>query len=56
MSPTIARTDLTGEGGALALGPAPQPWYLTPPAILDREALEDERTRILTRAVGDHLP
>jgi len=36
--------------------PAPQPWYTTPPAIVDRQALEDEHTRILAHAVGDHLP
>jgi len=38
--------------------PASQPWYATPlsaPA-LDRGELEDEHTRILARAVGDHLP
>jgi hypothetical protein len=29
---------------------------MTPPAILDRQALEDEHTRILANAVGDHLP
>ena len=34
----------------------PQPWYLTPPAIVDRRELEDEHTRILAKAVGDHLP
>ena len=46
-----------GRGAALALVPAlPQPWYLTPPAIVDRQALEDEHTRILANAVGDHLP
>ena len=35
--------------------PAAQPWYATPPALGRRE-LEDEHTRILARAVGDHLP
>ena len=46
-----------GEGRALALG-LPQPLYITPPPSqpLDRGALEDEHTRILARAVGDHLP
>ena len=29
---------------------------MTPPAIVDRQALEDEHTRILANAVGDHLP
>jgi hypothetical protein len=57
MSTTIESTDLTGEGRALALVPAsPQPWYMTPPAILDRQALEDEHSRILAHAVGNHLP
>ena len=57
MSTTIGSTDLAGEGRALALVPAlPQPWYMTPPAIVDRQALEDEHTRILAQAVGDHLP
>jgi hypothetical protein len=28
---------------------------MTPPAIPDRGALEDEHTRILAHAVGDHL-
>ena len=38
--------------------PAAQPWYATPPATraLDRRELENEHTRILARAVGDHLP
>jgi hypothetical protein len=29
---------------------------MTAPAIVDRQALEDEHTRILAQAVGDHLP
>lgn len=42
---------------ALALVPGPQPWYMTAPTPqFDRQALEDERTRILARSVGDHLP
>ena len=50
-------TDAVGEGPALTLVPAPpQPWYMTSPAIVDRRELEDEHTRILARAVGDHLP
>jgi hypothetical protein len=54
---TSIPSNQVGETRALALVPAPpQPWYMTPPAILDREALEDEHTRILARAVGDHLP
>ena len=46
-----------GEGPALVLVPSPQPWYATlaMPA-LDRRELEDERTRVLAQAVGDHLP
>lgn len=49
------------EGRALRLVPAlpaPQPWYATLPSgpALDRRELEDEHTRILARAVGDHLP
>jgi hypothetical protein len=56
---TISDGSRIGEGPALALAlvPAPaQPWYMTPPAIVDRQALEDEHTRILANAVGDHLP
>ena len=56
MRATISSTDPAGEGRALTLVPAPQPWYMTPPAILDRRELEDEHTRILAHAVGDHLP
>jgi hypothetical protein len=50
-----------GERRALTLVhglPAAQPWYATPlaaPALARRE-LEDEHTRILAQAVGDHLP
>jgi hypothetical protein len=54
---TIPDSSLVGEGRAFALVPAPsQPWYMSPLAIPDRRALEDEHTRILARAVGDHLP
>jgi len=56
MRATISSTDPAGEGRALTLVPAPQPWYMTPPATIDRRELEDEHTRILARAVGDHLP
>ena len=57
MSTTSGSTDLAGEGRALALVPtAPQPWYMTPSAIVDRQALEDDHTRILAQSVGDHLP
>jgi hypothetical protein len=35
----------------------PQPWYATTPAMpVDRRELEDEQTRVLAQAVGDHLP
>jgi hypothetical protein len=34
--------------------PGPRPWYATP--ALDRRELEDEHTRVLARAIGDHLP
>jgi len=56
MRTTISSTDPAGEGRALTLVPAPQPWYMTPTTVLDRRELEDEHTRILARAVGDHLP
>jgi hypothetical protein len=57
---TIYDSDQVGEGGALTLVPsvpAAEPWYATalPPAV-DRRELEDERTRVLAQAVGDHLP
>jgi hypothetical protein len=57
---TSTHNGRTGASQALTLVsalPAPQPWYATPLApALDRRALEDEHTRILARAVGDHLP
>jgi hypothetical protein len=54
---TIHETNQVGEGRALVLLPGSQPWYATPPAMpVDRRELEDEHTRILSRAVGDHLP
>ena len=57
MRTPMSSTDLAGEGRALSLVPAPpQPWYMMPPAIFDRQALEAEHTRILAKAVGDHLP
>lgn len=36
----------------------PQPWYATAPssALEHRRELEDERSRLLALAVGDHLP
>jgi hypothetical protein len=46
-----------GESRALTIIPGSQPWYATAPtSALDRQALEDEHTRVLARAVGDHLP
>jgi hypothetical protein len=37
---------------------AAEPWYANslPAPAVDRRELEDERTRLLARAVGDHLP
>jgi hypothetical protein len=54
---TIQKSDQVGEGRALMLVADRQPWYATTlaPAV-DRRELEDEHTRILARAVGDHLP
>jgi hypothetical protein len=36
----------------------PQPWYATMPVspLERRRELEDERSRLLALAVGDHLP
>jgi hypothetical protein len=60
MSVMSTRTDgnQVGERSALVLVSAPQPWYATPLAVpaLDRRELEDEHTRVLAQAVGDHLP
>jgi hypothetical protein len=57
---TTHDSDHTGEGRALTLVPslpAPVPWYAPPPMpARGRRELEDEHTRILARAVGDHLP
>jgi hypothetical protein len=55
---TTHENDQVGEGRALMLVPGPHPWYATPPvaAALDRRELEDEHTRVLSQAVGDHLP
>ena len=54
---TIYESNQVGEGRALALVSGPQPWYASAPSpALDCRALEDEHTRILARAVGDHLP
>jgi hypothetical protein len=41
----------------LVLVAEPLPWYAAAPtAAFDRQALEDEHTRVLAKAVGDHLP
>ena len=45
------------EGPALVLVADPTPWYApTPASAPGRRELEDEHTRILAQAVGDHLP
>jgi len=50
-------SDQVGERRALVLVSDPPPWYATTPTPApDRLALEDEHTRILAQAVGDHLP
>jgi hypothetical protein len=43
---------------ALVLVGEPVPWYATAPTSLleRRRELEDERSRLLALAVGDHLP
>ena len=54
---TIQDSDQVGEGRPLTLVADPAPWYaMTPTPAPDRQALEDEHTRILAQAVGDHLP
>jgi hypothetical protein len=51
------KSSQVGEKRALVLVPGPQPWYATAlaPAV-DRRELEDEHSRVLAQAVGDHLP
>jgi len=55
---TIYESDQVGEGRPLALVPDPSPWYATSLAApaSGRRELEDEHTRVLAQAVGDHLP
>jgi hypothetical protein len=46
--PTVSPTLVLGD---------PLPWYAAAPRLVpDRQALEDEHTRVLAKAVGDHLP
>ena len=54
----IHDSDQAREGPALVLVPDPSPWYAAPLSVpaLDRHELEDEHTRVLAQAVGDHLP
>jgi len=55
---TIDDSSQMGERRALTLLPATQPWYARTATSADerRRALVDEHTRVLARAVGDHLP
>ena len=43
---------------SLAFVADPAPWYAIPPTSADdrRRELEDEHSRLLAQAVGDHLP
>jgi len=43
---------------ALVLVPDPAPWFASTPTSADerRLELEDEHSRLLAQAVGDHLP
>lgn len=56
MSTIIGSADMAGSDGLALVPVPPQPWYTTPEAILHRQELEDEHSRILANAVGDHLP
>jgi hypothetical protein len=54
-----ARGDESAQRRRLRLAPDPLPWFATPPATSPRERrreLEDEHSRLLAHAVGDHLP
>lgn len=56
MMSTTRDSDEVGDG-PLALVADPPPWYAsTPTPAPDRRELQDEHTRILAQAVGDHLP
>lgn len=53
----IIDSNRVGERRTLTLVLGLLPWYATAPtAPLDRQALEDEHTRVLAQAVGDYLP
>jgi hypothetical protein len=53
----IHATRRVGEGRTLVLVSGLRPWYASAsPPVLDRCELEDEHTRVLAQAVGDHLP
>lgn len=46
-----------GEGQALTLVAESPRWYATAPTLAPgRRELQDEHTRILAQAVGNHLP
>ena len=51
------RTPKTSRSALVLVGD-PLPWYAAAPMSLleRRRELEDERSRLLARAVGDHLP
>jgi hypothetical protein len=55
---STTRTDMQSTvSPTLVLVADPLPWYAAAPtAAFDRQALEDEHTRVLAKAVGDHLP
>lgn len=54
---SIDKKDRVGEGPALILVADPAPWYATTPEPAPgRRELEDEHSRILAQAIGDHLP
>jgi hypothetical protein len=53
----VSALDDPGRRGLFVVGD-PVPWYATAPTSgrERRRRLEDERSRLLARAVGDHLP
>ena len=54
--PGMNSTSTTGRPHLVLV--QPQPWYAIAPvsALERRRKLEDERSRLLALAVGDHLP